>query len=129
MDIDGFGEKQIELFFNQGWIRTVPDLYQLPLHKEKIMALPGFGEKSYKIISEGLEASKAQPFRRVMPSLGLDEIGHKVTEVLIDAGLDSIEKWIEVANSPDGESRLSEIHGIGPKTIQSFLLHFKNQIS
>lgn len=127
MNIEGLGEKQIELFFEKGWVKDIPDLYQLPRYRDELLEIDGFGEKSVKIIFDGIEKSKEKDFRFVLPSLGLNEVGPKVTEILIENGFDSIEKLIQLCKTKDAESELKNIHGIGPRTAIALIGHLKDK--
>jgi DNA ligase (NAD+) len=128
MDIDGLGEKQIEIFFDKKWIQKISDLYELKNFKDKMESLEGFGSKSVAIILEGIEKSKSKSLRTVLPSLGLNEIGHKVTEILIESGYDSIDAILSLAKDPDASEKLKSMHGIGPRTIVAFLEQFKDPL-
>ena len=47
MNIDGLGEKLIEKFISLNLISNKLDIYRLENHKDKIIKLEGFGEKSF----------------------------------------------------------------------------------
>ena len=83
MNIDGMGEETVELFYNQGMIRNVADLYRLK--GEKIAPLERLGEKSAQRIIDGLEASKAVSFERVLFAMGIRYIGETVAKLLVKA--------------------------------------------
>jgi DNA ligase (NAD+) len=128
MDIDGLGEKQIEIFFEKKWIQKISDLYELKKFKDKMESLEGFGSKSVAIILEGIEKSKSKTLRTVLPSLGLNEIGHKVTEILIESGYDSIDAILSLVKDPESSEKLSSMHGIGPRTVVAFIEQFNDPI-
>jgi DNA ligase (NAD+) len=73
MDIDGLGEKQVDLFMKLGWVRTAADFYRLT--PEQISEQPGFGQVSAQKLVGAIEASKRQPFGRVLFGLGIEEVG------------------------------------------------------
>ena len=115
MDIDGVGPETVDALIANGLVRDVDDLYFFD--PEKLLALPGFGEKKVAQIRAGLEKSKRQAFHVVFPSLGIPEIGQKVTELLIEAGYRSVDSLLAVAKAGD-PSPLLEIRGIGERTAQ-----------
>lgn len=80
MDINTLGEKTIELFVREGLLRNVADLFSL--QAESILGLEGFKELSTKNIIEGIEASKAVPFERVLFALGIRYVGETVAKKL-----------------------------------------------
>lgn len=83
MDIDGMGEETVDLFYSQGMIKNVADLYHLKI--EDIASLERLGEKSAKRIVDGLEASKHVSFERVLFALGIRYIGETVAKLLVKA--------------------------------------------
>ncbi|GBF51146.1 DNA ligase [Leptospira ryugenii] len=127
MNIEGLGEKQLVLFYEKSWVRSIADLYSLKERRQDMVQLDGFGEKSTEIILSGIERSKEKDFRFTLPSLGLNEIGHKVTEILIENGYDSWEKLVKLSKKENAEEELKEVHGIGPRTIQALLFHTKDK--
>jgi len=124
MDIEGLGEKQVENLFQLGFIQSIPDIYDLHLHKEKLENLEGLGKKSVKIILDGIEKSKQKDLKSLLPALGFPEIGHKVTEILIENGYSSIEALQEVVRQKDGKEKLLSIFGLGEKTVLSIFETF-----
>lgn len=116
MDIDGLGEKQVDLFYNRGWIKNIADIYELYKKKAELESMEGLGVRSVEIILNGIEKSKSKDLSIILPSLGLSELGHKVTEVLIEAGYTSIDSLIDLAQSKTAPEELNQIHGIGPRT-------------
>jgi DNA ligase (NAD+) len=111
MDIDGLGEKQVSLFMELGWVRTAADFYDLS--PEQIAEQPGFGKVSAEKLVNAIQASKQQPFGRVLFAVGIEEVGYVTGRNLaqhfrtIDALLDA-----------DPE-RIAEAQGVGPKMAQS----------
>lgn len=83
MHIESLGEKTIQTFFDQGWVRRPSDFYQLTA--EQITSLEGFKEKSAENILAGLEAAKAVPFPRVLFAIGIRHVGETVAQKLAAA--------------------------------------------
>lgn len=111
MDIDGLGEKQVSLFMELGWVRTAANFYDL--EAEQIAERSGFGEVSAAKLVGAIEASKKQPFGRVLYATGIEEVGYVTGRNLaqhfrtIDALLDATPAQIE------------ETQGVGPKMARS----------
>jgi DNA ligase (NAD+) len=107
MDIDGLGEKQVDLFMRLGWVRTPADFYRLT--PEQIAEQPGFGQVSAEKLVNAIADSKRQPFGRVLFGLGIEEVGFVIGRNLaqhfrtIDALMDATTEEIEQAQ------------GVGPK--------------
>lgn len=128
MDIDGLGEKTIRTLYKHKFIKYIEDIYELFKYKDQLVELENFGEKSVKIIFDGIERSKQKNFRTVLPSLGLKDISFNVTSLLIEHGYNSIDKIIELVNQKDAKEILTSIKGIGEEIAESIITQFKNPV-
>jgi DNA ligase (NAD+) len=107
MDIDGLGEKLVTLFMDLGWVRTAADFYRLS--PEQIAEQPGFGEVSAGKLVAAIEASKEQPFGRVLFAIGIEEVG-EVTGRNLAQHFRTVDALI--AASPE---EIEQTPGVGPK--------------
>src|SRR5262245_4418614 len=73
MDIEGVGEQFVRRLWDEGLLRSMPDLYRLTA--EQLAALDGYAEVSANRAIASIEASKAQPFSRVLFGLNIPKIG------------------------------------------------------
>lgn len=80
MDIEGMGGETVDQFVNEGLIANYADLYDL--QKEQLLPLDRMAEKSAQNIIDGIEASKAIPFERVLFALGIRYVGETVAKKL-----------------------------------------------
>ncbi len=118
MDIENLGYETIKRLLELRLISDIPDIYRF--NPDQLLGEEGFGEKKVSLIREGIEKSKSRPFAVVLSSLGLDELGPRVVELLVDGGYDSIEKLIEGARQEKPEL-FTRIQGIGPKIAQRII--------
>ena len=82
MNIDGLGEKLIDKFINLKLISNKIDIYKLENHKDKILKLEGFGEKSFVNLIESINSSKITSLSRYLFSLGLRYLGENNSELI-----------------------------------------------
>jgi DNA ligase (NAD+) len=113
MDMENLGSETVKRLIDLGLIDDVPDLYFFD--PDALLGVEGFAEKKIQLIKEGIKKSKEKPYPVVLTSLGLDDIGPKVVELLIDSGYRSIDSLIEAARKKNPDI-FTSIHGIGPKT-------------
>jgi DNA ligase (NAD+) len=106
MDIEGLGEKQVMRFLEDGLISDAADIYDLK--QGQLAGLDGLGEVSARNLVEAIEASKAQPFPRVLFALGLAGVGSVTAEALA-MHFGSID---ELAGAQP--NRIEEVEGVGP---------------
>ncbi len=125
MDIEGIGPETIDVLVQSGLVHDVDDLYFFD--PAKLLEMPGFGEKKVALIRDGIQKSRAQPFHIVFPSLGIPDIGQKVTELLIEAGYRDIDSLLAIADAGDA-APLLEIHGIGERTAETLLAELRRPV-
>jgi DNA ligase (NAD+) len=116
MDIDGLGEENVRRFLSEKLINDSADLYTLTA--ERLSELEGFGEISAQNLMRSLEASKQQPFERVLYGLGVPGVGY-VNARNLARHLRSMDELMRA-----GEDELVEVEGIGPimaRTIEETL--------
>jgi DNA ligase (NAD+) len=111
MDIDGLGEKQVNLFMELGWVRTAADFYRL--EPDQIASQTGFGEVSAQKLVNAIQQSKQQPFGRVLYALGIEEVGY-VTGRSLAQHFRSIDALLAASRE-----QIEEAPGVGPKMAQT----------
>ena len=119
MNIDGLGEETIDLFYEQGWLRTIADIYDL--QRDLIAALPGFGDKSADRLMQGIEASKQVPWNRVLFALGIRFVGETTAKKLAKA-YPSIDLLCE---APFEE--LVQVEDVGDEIAKAIIAHLQNE--
>ena len=82
MDIEGLGEKAVELFFNEGFIKDIDDIYHLDQHREEIIQIDGWSNKSIDKLLNAINESKKQSLERLLFGLGIKEVGEKMAKTL-----------------------------------------------
>jgi DNA ligase (NAD+) len=107
MDVDGLGEKQVSLFMELGWVRTAADFYRLDA--EQIAQQSGFGMVSAEKLAAAVQASREQPFARVLFALGIEEVGY-----VTGRNLAQHFRTIDALLAASAE-QIQETHGVGPK--------------
>lgn len=121
MDIEGLGAETVELLFKEGLIANYADLYTLT--KEQIMPLERMAEKSAENLVNGVAASKAIPFERVLFALGIRYVGETVAKKLAKAykNIDAL----MVATQED----LVRVDEIGERIAESVVQFFSNPVN
>lgn len=121
MDIDGLGEKVIEQFFNQKFIRTIPDIYRLCQYRQDLLMIDGFSDKSVDKLFDAIEASKNQSLERLLFGLGINEIGEKTAKILAKRFL-KLETFYDLSK----EDYLA-VPDIGPVSANSLYDYFHDE--
>ncbi len=119
MDIEGLGGETVALLVRENLIEDYADLYTLK--KEDVLPLERMAEKSAENLIQGIEASKAIPFERVLFGLGIRYVGETVAKTLVKAF-----KSIDVLASASVED-LVNVDEIGERIAQSVVDFFQDE--
>ncbi len=106
MDIEGVGEKLVRRLMELGLVAQPQDFYALT--EEQLLGLEGFQQRSAENVIAAIEASKAQPFGRVLFALGITHVGSVTAQTLAD-GFGSVEA-LRAATAEE----IAGVEGIGP---------------
>ena len=123
MNIDGLGERIIEDFYNMGFINSISDIYLLANHKEDLIELEGFGEKSVNNLLESIENSKNNSLEKVLFALGIRHVGKKTAKILAQK-YKTIDNLIEAS-----ESELTNVNDIGEIIAKSVRSYFDDPLN
>ncbi|MFW5864545.1 MAG: NAD-dependent DNA ligase LigA [Candidatus Izemoplasmataceae bacterium] len=121
MNIEGLGERIVELFYNEGYLKTITDIYTLKTHRERLIKMAGFGVKSIDKLLENIEKTKTNSAEFLLFGLGIRYVGEKVSKVLA-MHFGSIFDMINV-----DEIDLTSIDEIGEKIAESVSSTFKDE--
>lgn len=116
MDIVGIGERQAQLFVDEGMVKDVADLYRL--RAEDFADMEGFGEKRISNLLNAIEDSKHRPLHRLITGLGIRFVGSVAAQALADrfGSLDAL------ANA--SEEEIVAVDGLGPAVARSVVQFF-----
>jgi DNA ligase (NAD+) len=119
MDIENVGAETVEQLYREGLVKNYADLYSLRF--DDIVNLERMGEKSARNIIDGIEASKKQPFERVLFALGIRLVGETVAKKLAKhfGSMDAL------MNA--GTDQLSVVPEIGEKIAESLQAFFADK--
>ena len=119
LNIEGLSEATLEKFISRGYIHTFADIFHLDQYKEKIQKMEGFGEKSYKKLTESIETARTTTLPRVIYSLGIAGIGLANAKVICRELKYDVESLLKVS-----EEELNEIQGVGEVLAKAFVGYF-----
>ena len=126
-DIEGLGDKQIELFFNEGLIRTPADIFTLGERDgngaPKLAEWDGFGALSAYNLFFAIEVRRTIPFNRFLYALGIRHVGETNARRLARHFAD-FAALRRAAQAPDAAEALGGADGIGPVVIESIVDFF-----
>lgn len=121
MNMDGLSEATLEKFIRKGFVHEFADLFHLQEHKEEIVTMEGFGEKSYSNLVSSIEKARNTTLPKVIYSLGISNIGLANAKMLCRHFSYDLEKLIG-ANVEE----LSLVEGVGEIIATAFSNYMQN---
>ncbi len=119
MDIEGVGEQFVRRLWDLGLLRSMPDLYRLTL--EQLLELDGFQERSATNVLGSIDASRRQPFSRVLFGLNIPDVGW-VTAQNLARHFGSVDRMLAAS-----QEEIQEVDGIGPDRAESIAEWFSDE--
>jgi DNA ligase (NAD+) len=119
MDIEGVGERAVRRFWREGLVTSMPGLYRLT--KEDLTELDGYGEISAAKAIESIEASKEQPFARVLFGLNIPHTGW-VTARNLALHFGTVDALMQAS-----QEDIQEVEGIGPDRAEAIAEWFADE--
>ncbi|MDE3190381.1 MAG: NAD-dependent DNA ligase LigA [Acidobacteriota bacterium] len=118
-DIEGVGEQTVRTLWDEGIVRSIPELYRLT--REKLTELDGFAETSAGNAVAAIEASKAIPFSRVLFGLNIPDVGW-VTAQTLARHFGTVDALVHAT-----QEELVEAEGIGPERAEAIAEWFRDE--
>ena len=84
-NIDGLSEKTLESLISRGFLHNYKDIYQLNVHRNKLVLLDGLGEKSIDNLLKAIEKSRDIKLENFIAALGIDGIGNAAAKIISKA--------------------------------------------
>ncbi|MGH6670365.1 MAG: NAD-dependent DNA ligase LigA [Xanthobacteraceae bacterium] len=128
-DIDGLGEKQIELFYAKEWVKEPADIFTLEKnHREDLLGEEGYGDTSVRNLLNAIEARREIALERFIYALGIRHVG-ETTAVALARGYGSWKAFHDACRKlADGDSETVEemdaLDQIGDTVIESLRDYF-----
>ena len=129
-DIDGLGEKQLQYFFDEGWVKEPADIFTLQKrnNKLKLEEIEGYGETSVRNLFAAIESRRRIALERFIYALGMRHVG-ETTALALARGYGSWDAFhdacLKVAK--DDEETIAEMDAldqIGDTVIKSVAAYF-----
>jgi DNA ligase (NAD+) len=129
-DIDGLGEKQLQYFFDEGWVREPADIFTLAKrnNKLKLEEIEGYGETSVRNLFGSIEARRKISLERFIYALGMRHVG-ETTALALARGYGSWQAFhdagLKVATGDEEAiAEMDALDQIGDTVIQSVAAYF-----
>lgn len=122
MNMEGLSEATIEKFITVGLIKELADIYHLEKHKDTIVNMEGFGEKSYSKLITAINKSRKTTVIRLLYGLGIPNVGLSNAKLICRK---FNYNWFDIENA--SYEQLININGIGEVLAEAFIRFFKDE--
>ncbi len=117
-DIEGFGARHVQAFYEDQLVRNPADIFRLHRKKAEIEEREGWGEQSVAKLLEAIETRRTIPLDRFIYALGIRQVGEATAKLLARnyGSLKALRKAMKDAQDEGNEAfhELDNIEGIGP---------------
>ena len=132
-DIEGFGSKHVEAFFEEDLIKTPADIFRLRDHEEDIRSREGWGDKSVDNLLAAIESRRTIPLDRFIFALGIRQIGQANARLLAKQyiSIGALREALKNATVIGSEALedLNNIDGVGPSIVEDLISFFNDAAS
>jgi DNA ligase (NAD+) len=128
-DIEGLGEKQIELFFEKEWVKEPADIFALEKkHRSDLLEQEGFGETSVRNLFTAIEARRKIALDRFIYALGIRHVG-ETTALALARGFGSWKAFHDAAlkiaeDDAEAAAEMDALDQIGDTVIEAVKAYF-----
>jgi DNA ligase (NAD+) len=129
-DIEGLGEKQIEFFFENGWVKEPAEIFTLPARNNRIRLeqIEGYGETSVRNLFAAIEERRRISLERFIYALGMRHVG-ETTALALARGYGSWKSFHDAClriakGDEDAATEMDALDQIGETVIASVRAYF-----
>lgn len=126
MNVEGLSEATLEKFINKGWLKAFDDIYKLYEHRNEIINMEGFGDKSYTKLVTAIEKTKNVEFANFIYALGINQIGKGGAKRLAKHFNNDIKTFLRAVEE---QYDFTIIEDYGRITSDSILYYFDNPVN
>ncbi len=119
LDLEGMGDKIVELLVEEGLVKRSADLFALT--KEDFLELEGFAEKSSQNLIDAIQKARRVELNRLIYGLGIRHVGERTAKLLA-------RHWGSIEALRDADlDQLQGVHEVGPEVARSVRSYFENK--
>ena len=122
-NIDSLGDKLVIQLYNEGFIRTISDIFKLNEREEELIGLERFGKKSYDNLIFAIEEAKHNNLDKLLFGLGIRHVGSKTAKIICQKF-----KNIDAIMNANFEE-IAEIPNVGAAIAMAVVEYFKDEVN
>jgi DNA ligase (NAD+) len=126
LDIEGLSEATLEKFIGRGWLRELTDIFQLDKHRDEIIAMGGFREKSWQRLWDAIQRSRNTTFERFVIAMDISMIGRTASRELSRHFNGDLDVFITAVNNGFDFTQLNDFGETLHRNIHKWFKENKN---
>lgn len=124
MNIEGVSESIIETLVNNGYVKCYSDLYNLQEHKDTLIAINGFGEKSYENLIASINKSRNTTLERFIVAMGIPNIGRSAAKTIAKHFKGDLNAFVKKTIAGFDYTTLEDFGQVAHDSIHKWLMDF-----
>ncbi len=124
LDMAGISEKTLEDFIGAGLLHTLPDLFRLKDHADKIASMDGYGQKSVDNIMSAIESARTTTLQKLIYACGIDLVGRTAAKTICSHFSYDVIKTLNAS-----KDELTAIPDVGNAIADSYVAWFANPVN
>jgi DNA ligase (NAD+) len=120
VNIDGLSSASLELFINEGFLKTFDDLYNLEKYDYKIKKLEGWGSRSYKKLIEAIDKSRKVKCANFIYALGIPNVGKSSSKAIAKYFNNNFQEFTSACQNKFDFSVLTDFGDITSQSIHNW---------
>lgn len=121
MNIENLSEKTLEILISHGFLRNFKDIYHLSDHRQQLIRLDGFGQKSVDNLLKSIEDSRNVKLENFIAALGIPNIGLSAAKTISNYSNGSFSKFIESVAAEFDFTKLDDFGAIMNNSIYNYM--------
>ena len=127
MNIEGLSEATLAKFFDEGWLQSFVDIYSLSQHKDEIVAIEGFGEKSYNNMIESIEKSRNTTFENFLVAMDIPLVGKSASKIFKSEYNNDLTAFVAAVNNNKDFTEIEKIGNVINANIHEWFANTNNR--
>lgn len=127
MHIDGISYATVDTLYDEGYLKTLQDIYRLKSQRKSLVKIPGFGEQSVSLIIDAIDANREVTDAQFLGALGIESVSQKTFEkVLSEIPYDTLIDECINGNLKDISNMLCLVKGISDITANKIIFGLRD---
>ena len=127
MNIQGVSESIIETLVDNGYVECYSDIYNLEEYKDVLIAIDGFGQKSYENLINSINKSRNTTLERFIVAMGIPNIGRSAAKTIARHFKGDLSAFVRETVSGFDYTTLEDFGQVAHDSVYKWLMNFSKK--